>query len=212
MHTLLIVDVQNDFCPGGELAIPGGDAVIDPINAISPYFNNIILTQDWHTPNHSSFASQHDNKNEYDTLELDYGTQVLWPDHCVQGSIGAEFHHKLDTTRSTLVIRKGFRTAIDSYSAFYENDKTTRTGLTGYLKELGVKTLFITGLATDFCVKYSAIDAIKEGFEVYLVEDACRGIDLDNSVDTALKEMKLVGVKFTDSKHVKNYITKLNDL
>lgn len=212
MHALLIVDVQNDFCPGGELAIPEGDAVIEPINSISPYFNNIILTQDWHTPNHSSFASQHEGKNEYDTIELDYGTQVLWPDHCVQGSIGAEFHHKLETARSTLVIRKGFRTAIDSYSAFYENDKTTRTGLAGYLKELGVKTLFITGLATDFCVKYSAIDAIKEGFEVYVVEDACRGIDLDNSVETSIKEMKLVGVKFTDSKHVKNYITKLNGL
>lgn len=212
MHALLVVDVQNDFCPGGELAVKSGDEIIAPVNAISPYFNHIIQTQDWHTPDHLSFASQHPGKNEYDTTELSYGTQVLWPDHCIQGSIGAEFHHHLDTTRTTLVIRKGFRREIDSYSAFFENDKTTRTGLTGYLKELGIEVLFITGLATDFCVQYSALDAISEGFEVYLVEDACRGIDLNNSVSDAYEAMKAAGVKFTDSEHVKTYMTQINDL
>ena len=143
---------------------------------------------------------------------MSYGTQVLWPDHCVQGSVGAEFHPGLDTTRTNLILRKGVRASVDSYSAFYENDQTTATGLTGYLKALNIKTLFVTGLATDFCVKWSAIDAINEGFEVYLVEDAVRGIDLDNSVDSALKEMKLNGIKLTNTAHVINYLTELYGL
>ncbi len=212
MHALIIVDVQNDFCPGGDLAVPNGDSIIKPINKISGYFRYVIQTQDWHPENHSSFASQYDDKDAFESIEMDYGTQVLWPDHCVQGSVGAEFHPDLDTTRTNLIIRKGFRTSIDSYSAFYENDKTTSTGLAGYLKSLEIKTLFFTGLATDFCVKWSVIDAIKEGFEVYLVEDAVGGIDLNDSVDSALKEMKLNGVKFTNSAHVINYLTKLYGL
>ena len=212
MHALLIVDVQNDFCPGGELAVPNGDLVINPINRILGYFKHIVQTQDWHPENHSSFASQHENKKPYETIEMSYGTQVLWPDHCVQGSVGAEFHPGLDTTRTNLILRKGVRASVDSYSAFYENDQTTATGLTGYLKALNIKTLFVTGLATDFCVKWSAIDAINEGFEVYLVEDAVRGIDLDNSVDSALKEMKLNGIKLTNTAHVINYLTELYGL
>ncbi len=212
MHALLIVDVQNDFCPGGELAVPDGDLVIKPINRILGYFKHIVQTQDWHPGNHSSFASQHENKKAYETIEMSYGTQVLWPEHCVQGSFGAEFHPDLDTTRTNLILRKGVRASVDSYSAFYENDHTTSTGLAGYLKALNIKTLFVTGLATDFCVKWSAIDAINEGFEVYLVEDAVRGIDLDNSVDLALKEMKLNGVKLTNTTHVINYLTELYGL
>tara|TARA_R110002096_G_C14657316_1_gene727182 strand:+ start:8679 stop:9317 length:639 start_codon:yes stop_codon:yes gene_type:complete len=212
MHALLIVDVQNDFCPGGELAVPNGDLVINPINRILGYFEHIVQTQDWHPENHSSFASQHENKKAYETIEMSYGTQVLWPEHCVQGSVGAEFHPGLDTTRTNLILRKGVRASVDSYSAFYENDQTTATGLTGYLKALNIKTLFVTGLATDFCVKWSAIDAINEGFEVYLVEDAVRGIDLDNSVDSALKEMKLNGIKLTNTAHVINYLTELYGL
>lgn len=205
MNALIIVDVQNDFCPGGKLAVKDGDQVITPINRISKHFDYIIQTQDWHTPDHKSFASQYPDKNEYDTVELEYGTQVLWPDHCVQGTDGAEFHKDLDTTKVNIIIRKGYRSEIDSYSAFYENDRKTRTGLISALKELGINTLFITGLATDFCVKYSALDAINEGFEVYVVEDACRGIDLDNSVEKSIEEMKSVGVKFTNSDKVVNY-------
>ncbi len=199
MNALLIVDVQNDFCPGGKLAVNDGDKVIAPINKISKYFDYVILTQDWHTPDHKSFASQYADKNEYDTIELDYGTQVLWPDHCVQGTNGAEFHADLDTTPASLVIRKGYRSKIDSYSAFYENDRKTQTGLIGALKELRITTLYITGLATDFCVKYSALDALNEGFDVFVVEDACKGIDLNNSVAESIEQMTKAGAKFIDS-------------
>lgn len=212
MHALIIVDVQNDFCPGGRLAVPNGDEVIPPINRISSLFPVVVQTQDWHPANHASFASNHEGKKPYDTIELDYGTQVLWPNHCVQGSRGADFHPDLHMLNTHLIIRKGYRTSIDSYSAFYENDHSTTTGLKGFLKEMGVETLFFTGLATDFCVKWSALDAVQEGFQAYLVEDAVRGIDLDGSVDTAMKEMAVAGIKFTTSDQVSDYLTELYGL
>ena len=191
---LLIVDVQNDFCGGGALEVPDGDAVVPVINAISHKFENRLLTQDWHPPGHSSFASSHAGKSAFETAEMSYGTQVLWPDHCVQGSDGAAFHEELDITDSQLVIRKGFRTQIDSYSAFFENDQSTPTGLSGYLRTRRFKRLFMCGLATDFCVAYSALDARKEGFDVVLIEDACRAIDMDGSLQAALDNMDTAGV------------------
>ena len=196
MYALIIVDVQNDFCPGGKLEVPDGDKVIAPINRISPYFENIVQTQDWHPNNHTSFASNHKNKDPYDTIDLNYGEQVLWPDHCVQESRGAEFHPDLETIHTNIIIRKGFRPEIDSYSAFYENDKTTSTGLKGYLDSLKINTVFIAGLATDFCVKWTALDSVKSGYKTYLICDAVKGIDIDNSVQTAMKEMYDAGVEF----------------
>jgi nicotinamidase/pyrazinamidase len=192
---LLIVDVQNDFCAGGALEVPDGDAVVDIINTLAGRFDHRILTQDWHPASHNSFASSHPGKFPFETVELDYGTQVLWPDHCVQGSHGAEFHKDLKTDDVELIIRKGFRRQIDSYSAFFENDHKTPTGLSGYLQNRGFKRLLMVGLATDFCVAYSALDAIKEGFDVILIEDACRGIDLDNSVASAMASMTEAGVE-----------------
>ncbi len=190
---LIVIDVQNDFCPGGALAVPEGDAVVAPINAMMARFDTVILTQDWHPAGHQSFASEHPGKAPYDTVELPYGTQVLWPDHCIQQTPGAAFHQDLRTD-ADLIIRKGFRTEIDSYSAFFENDQKTVTGLAGYLRERGISDLTMVGLATDFCVAYSALDARKLDFEVTVALSACRGIDLNGSLDAALSDMTAAGV------------------
>lgn len=189
MRALLIVDVQNDFCPGGALEVPEGDTIIPTINKLKDEFDHVVQTQDWHPAGHSSFASSHDGKEPFERIEMDYGEQILWPDHCVQGSEGAAFHPDLETDASQIIIRKGFRKEIDSYSAFYENDHQTKTGLTGYLKERSIDTLFVAGLATDFCVKWSVVDGLKEGFTIFVVEDAVKGIDLEGSVDQAWNEM-----------------------
>ena len=196
---LVIVDVQNDFCPGGALAVPGGDAVVPVINRISPAFAQVVLAQDWHPPGHQSFASSHPGRQPFETIEAAYGPQTLWPDHCVQGTPGAAFHADLETVRAEMIIRKGYRAEIDSYSAFFENDRTTATGLRGYLHERGLGRVFLCGLATDYCVTFSAIDAAKDGFEVVVIEDACRGIDLDGSLATAREAMTQAGVQFVDS-------------
>jgi len=191
---LLIVDVQNDFCPGGALAVPDGDAIIPAVNRLARSFAHVILTQDWHTPGHASFASSHPGKRPFDTIEVSYGTQILWPDHCVQGTRGARFHPELNVPHAELVVRKGFRSAIDSYSAFRENDRLTPTGLAGYLRERGLERITMCGLATDFCVVFSAIDGREAGFEVTVVTDACRGIDIDGSVARAMRSMSEAGV------------------
>lgn len=191
---LLIIDVQNDFCANGALAVPDGDAVVASINALSRQFSTVVLTQDWHPAGHSSFASSHNNNQAFDAIEMPYGPQTLWPDHCIQGSIGAQFHPELLTDSAQLTIRKGFRAAIDSYSAFYENDHSTSTGLAGYLQDRGIKRVFCTGLALDFCVRFSAEDAVKSGFETVVLSHACRGIDMDGSVAQANEAMKSAGV------------------
>lgn len=195
MNALLIVDVQNDFCPGGALEVPDGDAVVPVINDLSASFDHVLQTQDWHPAGHQSFASSHPDHAPMDVIEVDYGQQTLWPDHCVQGTEGAAFHPDLDTTRTELIVRKGFRPEIDSYSAFYENDGTTPTGLNGYLRERGIDTLFVVGLAADFCVKWTALDGRQAGFDVYVVEDATRGIDADGSLAAAWAEMNDAGVQ-----------------
>jgi nicotinamidase/pyrazinamidase len=179
---LLVVDVQNDFCPGGNLAVPGGDEVVPIINALARRFRHVVLTQDWHPAGHLSFASSHAGRKPYETIQVAYGPQVLWPDHCIQGTHGAAFRDDLDLPHAALVIRKGFRREIDSYSAFFENDHATPTGLAGYLRERGLQRLFVAGLALDFCVRYSAEDARRQGFDVIVIDDACRGIDVDGSV------------------------------
>lgn len=192
---LLIVDVQNDFCQGGALAVPRADEVIPFINRLAPAFEHVLLTQDWHPAGHSSFASAHPGQQPFATLQMPYGAQTLWPDHCVQGSRGAEFHPDLQVQQAQLIIRKGFRAHIDSYSAFYENDRTTPTGLAGYLRECGLHRLYLVGLATDFCVAYSAIDARREGFETLVLLEGCRAIDLDGSLAKALGDMQRAGVE-----------------
>lgn len=202
MEALLIVDVQNDFCPGGALEVPNGDQIIPIINKLSGRFDVIVQTQDWHPKGHSSFASSHDSKDPFETITMPYGEQVLWPDHCIQGSKGADFHPKLKTDHTQLIIRKGFRKDIDSYSAFYENDNQTTTGLTGYLKARSIDTLYVVGLATDFCVKWSVVDGIKEGFNIYVVEDAVKGIDIGNSVTQAWDEILDAGAKKADSSNL----------
>lgn len=202
MKALIIVDIQNDFCPGGALEVPNGDEVVSPTNNLIPHFDCIVQTQDWHPNDHLSFASNHKRKEAFETTKMQYGEQVLWPDHCVQGSEGADFHPELDSTSSQLIVRKGFRRHIDSYSAFFENDQETVTGLHGYLQARGVDEVFITGLALDFCVKWTALDARKLGYKVNLVEDAVKGIDMDGSVDEANKEMKEAGVSFLQSKDI----------
>jgi len=191
---LIIIDVQNDFCPGGALAVDEGDKVVPVINRLMGEFDHVIMTQDWHPADHSSFASQHAGKAPFEDIEMPYGTQRLWPDHCVQGSPGADFHPELDWTRAEMVIRKGFRKAIDSYSAFFENDHRTPTGLSGYLRERGLDDLTFVGLATDFCVAYSALDAVVEGFSARVVLEACRGIDMDGSVAAMVARMREAGV------------------
>lgn len=194
-EALIVIDVQNDFCPGGALAVPGGDEVVAPINAMMAQFDTVILTQDWHPAGHSSFASAHPGKAPFETAEMSYGQQVLWPDHCVQGTEGAAFHPDLRTD-GDLIIRKGFRSAIDSYSAFFENDQTTPTGLEGYLRTRGITDLTLVGLATDFCVAFSAMDARRLGFSVKVELAACRAIDLDGSFETQIENMRQRGVNF----------------
>jgi nicotinamidase/pyrazinamidase len=179
---LLVVDLQNDFCPDGALAVPRGDEVVALINRLAARFEHVVLTQDWHPAGHQSFASAHPGCKPYDTIEVSYGPQVLWPDHCVQGTPGAQFRDDLKIAHAELVLRKGYHREIDSYSAFYENDRTTPTGLAGYLRERGLRRVFLAGLAFDFCVRYSAEDAHREGFSVVVVEDACRGIDIGGSM------------------------------
>jgi nicotinamidase/pyrazinamidase len=196
---LLVVDVQNDFCPNGALAVPQGDQVVPLINRLATNFLHVILTQDWHPQAHQSFASSHPGKQPYDVVPLAYGPQVLWPDHCIQGTRGAEFHPDLAIPHAELVLRKGFRRAIDSYSAFYENDHATPTGLSGYLRERGLSRVVLAGLAFDFCVRYSAEDARREGFAVTVVEDACRGIDIDGSIDETRRSLARCGATIVDA-------------
>lgn len=195
---LVIVDVQNDFCPGGALAVPDGDAVIPVINRLAAQFAHVVLTQDWHPPGHMSFASSHPGKRPFETIEAVYGQQVLWPDHCVQGTEGAAFHPGLAVRHVELVLRKGFRPEIDSYSALRENDRRTPTGLTAYLRERGFERLTLCGLATDYCVLFSALDAREEGFAVQVAVGACRGIDLDGSLACAMRAMAEAEVALCD--------------
>ncbi|WP_209598463.1 bifunctional nicotinamidase/pyrazinamidase [Ruegeria sp. HKCCSP351] len=192
-HALLVIDVQNDFCPGGALAVAGGDEIVAPINAMMEEFDAVILTQDWHPAGHSSFASSHNGKSPFELIDMPYGPQVLWPDHCVQDSKGAAFHPELRTD-GDLILRKGFRSGIDSYSAFFENDHQTPTGLKGYLETRGITRLTLVGLATDFCVHYSAVDAARLGFDVTVRMDACRAIDMDGSLAAAEQAMRDAGV------------------
>ena len=193
---LLVIDVQNDFCPGGALQVAGGNEIIPDINQEMTKYDYIILTQDWHPKGHSSFATSHDGGKPLDVIEMPYGDQVLWPDHCVQGSHGAEFHSELNTARANAVIRKGFNPLIDSYSAFFENDRKTSTGLDGYLKSLEIEKISLVGLATDFCVNYSAQDAANLGYKVSVLEKMCRAIDLNGSLAAAKSEMQDCGVEF----------------
>ena len=193
-QALIVIDMQYDFCPGGALAVAGGDEIISPINRLIARHDHVVLTQDWHPAGHSSFASSHAGKAPFDMVDMPYGPQTLWPDHCIQGTRGAEFHNGLDWTKAELVIRKGFRTPIDSYSAFFENDHVTPTGLAGYLRERGLSELTLCGLATDFCVAFSAIDAVRHGFATTVLLDACRGIDLGGSMAAMTERMKAEGV------------------
>ena len=192
---LIVVDVQNCFVTGGTLPVKDGEQVVPVINKISAGFQNIVVTQDWHTAGHASFASSYGGKKPFETTVLKYGTQVLWPDHCVQGTDDAALHKDLKLPTAQLSIRKGYNKGVDSYSAFEEADRKTVTGLAGYLKARGIKTVYVTGLATDFCVAWTAMDARKAGFEVYVIEDACRGIDLNGSLAAAWKQMTAKGVK-----------------
>jgi nicotinamidase/pyrazinamidase len=191
---LIVVDVQNDFCPGGALAVPRGDEVVAIVNRLAGMFRHVVLTQDWHPRGHFSFASTHPGKNPYDTISASYGPQVLWPDHCVQETPGAAFHAALQIPHAGLVVRKGHDRAIDSYSTFYENDRKTPTGLGGYLRERGIRRVFLAGLAFDFCVRYSAEDARRENFAVSVIKDACRGIDIGGSVDATHASLTALGV------------------
>jgi nicotinamidase/pyrazinamidase len=191
---LLAVDVQNDFLPGGALAVPGGDEIVPGINALARRFAHVALTQDWHTPGHLSFAASHPGRRPFETITLPYGSQILWPNHCIQGSVGAEFSSALAVPQAELIVRKGYRREIDSYSAFCEADGATLTGLAGYLRERGLTRIFLAGLATDFCVAYSALDARRAGFEVVVVEDACRAIDTEGSLAAAWERMRNAGV------------------
>jgi nicotinamidase/pyrazinamidase len=191
---LIVVDVQNDFCPGGALAVPHGDEVVPIVNNLAQKFRNVVLTQDWHPRGHLSFASTHPGKRPFETVTLSYGPQVLWPDHCVQGTLGAAFHPSLQIPHAGLVLRKGMDPAIDSYSVLYENDRRTPTGLVGYLRERGLGRVFLAGLAFDFCVRYSAEDAAQEKFAVFVVEDACRGIDVDGSVAATHASLAALGI------------------
>ena len=191
---LVIVDVQNGFMPGGSLPVPNGDEVVPVINRLARAFRHVIVTQDWHTKGHISFASSHRGKQPFDTIELPYGPQILWPDHCVQGTVDAEIHAKLSVPHASLIIRKGYRPQVDSYSAFLEADRTTMTGLAGYLKERGLESAYFVGLATDFCVAWSALDAKRAGFDASVIEDAARGIDTAGSLARAWAQMKAAGI------------------
>jgi nicotinamidase/pyrazinamidase len=192
---LLVVDMQYDFLPGGKLAVEGGDEIIAPINALGLKFENVMMTQDWHPPGHASFASQHEGAKPFDVIQLPYGPQHLWPDHCVWDTHGAEFSEDIHLPHTQLVIRKGYREVVDSYSGFQEADRRTKTGLEGYIIERGFKRLFVAGLATDFCVHWTAVDARAAGFETYVIEDASRGIDTNNSLDEAWRAMTAAGVR-----------------
>ena len=198
----VVVDVQNCFIPGGSLAVKEGDQIVPLINRIAKQFKHVVITQDWHTADHISFASQHAGKKPFDTVKLAYGTQVLWPDHCVQGTEGAALHKDLNIPHAELIIRKGYRREVDSYSAFLEADQKTQTGLGGYLKQRGLKRVYFAGLATDFCVGWSALDARKQGFEALVIEDACRGIDVQGSLAKAWAAMQVAGVKRIQSTDV----------
>ena len=193
-EALIVIDLQNDFCPGGALAVVGGDEIVPLVNDLIRHAEHVVMTQDWHPAGHSSFASSHLGRQAFETIDMPYGQQTLWPDHCIQGSAGSDFHSGLAWTKAELVVRKGFRTAIDSYSAFFENDHETPTGLAGYLRERGIGAVTLVGLATDFCVGFSALDAAAQGFATTVRLDACRGIDLDGSLDAMLARMKDAGV------------------
>lgn len=197
---LIVIDVQNDFCPGGALAVADGDAVIAPIHRIAPHFEHIILTQDWHPPDHTSFAIAHEGSRAFEQIEVSYGAQTLWPGHCIQGTKGAEIHPALHLPQAELILRKGFRKQIDSYSAFFENDRVTPTGLAGYLKERGLARVFLAGLAYDYCVGYSAMDARRLGWPAFVIRDACRAIDLDGSVAKIEAEFAKAGVEVIESR------------
>jgi len=199
---LLVVDVQNDFCPGGALPVPGGDEVVPVVNRIAASFAHVLLTQDWHPPGHRSFASSHPGRRPFDEIELDYGRQILWPDHCVQGTAGAEFHPDLRIRGAEGVIRKGFRREIDSYSAFFENDRRTPTGLAGYLRERGLTRVFLAGLAFDFCVRFSAEDARNSGFACSVITDACRGIGVGSSIAATRARLADLGVTLIEAASV----------
>ncbi len=199
---LLVIDMQNAFCRGGALAVPGGDEIVPLVNRIAKRFDHVVLTQDWHPKGHRSFASSHAGRKPFETIELAYGPQVLWPDHCIQGSKSAEFHPALDIPHAELILRKGFRPDVDSYSAFFENDRTTPTGLGGYLRERGLKRVFLAGLALDFCVRYSAEDAQKSGFSAVILEDACRAIDMSGSLDAARQSFAALGIQCVTSDSV----------
>jgi nicotinamidase/pyrazinamidase len=199
---LLVIDVQNDFCPGGALAVPDGDAVVPLINRLAPHFAHVVWTQDWHPTGHSSFASSHPGAAPFSSITMPYGEQTLWPDHCIEGTVGAAFHAGLDPTGAQMIIRKGYRPAIDSYSAFFENDRITPTGLAGYLRERGLGRVFCVGLATDYCVRFSAEDARRLGFETVLVADACRAIDLGGSLAAGMAAVKSAGVSVIESHQI----------
>lgn len=199
---LLVVDIQNDFCPDGALAVPRGDQVVPVVNRLARQFDHVVLTQDWHPPDHQSFASHHPGRQPFEVIEVEYGPQILWPDHCIQGSPGAAFREDLYVPHAQLIIRKGFRAAVDSYSAFVENDHKTPTGLAGYLRERGLDRVFVAGLAFDFCVRYSAEDGHAHGFEVVVVEDACRGIDIDGSVEATRRQLADLGIPILTSDRI----------
>lgn len=194
---LIVIDVQNDFCPGGALEVAGGDQIVAPINQMIDEASLIILSQDWHPKNHTSFADNHEGSTPFNVIEMGYGSQTLWPSHCVMGTYGAEFHPLLNTSRANAIIRKGATPTIDSYSTFFENDRKTPTGLSGLLRERGAKSLTLVGLATDFCVAFSALDAISQGFDVNIPLHACRAIDNQGSLEDALRKLKLNGVRLT---------------
>ena len=195
---LLVIDVQNCFMPGGSLPVPNGNEVVPLVNELAGKFSCVVMTQDWHTPGHSSFASTH-GKEPFSVIDMPYGKQVMWPDHCVQGTEDAALHARLDLTKANLILRKGFNPKVDGYSAFYDNDKKTSTGLTGYFKARGIKRIFLCGLATDFCVMWSSIDARKDGFKVAVIDDASRAIDLRGSLAAGWKDMEKAGVKRVQS-------------
>ena len=196
-EALIVIDVQNDFCPSGALAVSEGDLIVDPINELIAGSDIVVLSQDWHPDDHTSFADSHPNKSPFDLVTMDYGPQTLWPRHCVQGSKGAEFHPRLMTNAADAIVRKGTRREIDSYSTFFENDRKTPTGLVGYLRERGITDLRLVGLATDFCVAFSAVDAVDHGFDVTVQLDACRAIDMDGSLAAAIETLKSKGVRLS---------------
>jgi nicotinamidase/pyrazinamidase len=197
-EALIVIDIQNDFCPGGALAVAGGDEIINRVNGLMDEYAAVVLTQDWHPANHSSFASNHPGKAPFESLTMSYGPQTLWPDHCIQGTVGAAFYADLRTDPADLIIRKGFRPGIDSYSAFFENDRSTATGLNGYLSARGITAVTFVGLATDFCVAYSALDAARLGLKARVLLGACRGIDLGGSMAAMVAQMRAAGVALED--------------